>query len=46
VTGDDLRDMRRQTVQDGIGDEDPSEVVGLVVERLADVVGQTGELEG
>ena len=28
VTGDDLRDVRRQPVEHGVGDEDPAEVVG------------------
>ena len=35
VAGDDLGDVRRQAVHDGVGDEDPSEVVGRVTQRTA-----------
>ncbi|MEU5362347.1 hypothetical protein ABZ354_02370 [Streptomyces sp. NPDC005925] len=46
MTCDDLRDVWRQTIHDGVSDEDPSEVMRLVVERLAGVVGQASEVEG
>src|ERR1700739_2664642 len=35
VTGDDLGDVRGQAAHDGVGDEDPPEVVGTVVQRAA-----------
>jgi hypothetical protein len=42
VAGDDLGDVRRQPVQDGIGDEEPPEVMGSEVKRAAGRVGQAG----
>ena len=45
-----LGDMRRQAAHDGVGDEDPSEVVRLVAQALAggvgDPRGQQGLLQG
>ena len=43
VAGDDLGDVRGQAAHDGVGDEDPPEVVGAVVQRAAvGMVGQAG----
>ena len=41
MAGDDLGDMRREPVQDGVRDEDPPEIVGRVAERPA--VGGVGQ---
>ena len=41
VAGDDLGDVRRKPVHDRVGDEDPSEVVGGVTQRMA--VGGVGQ---
>lgn len=42
VTCDHLGDMQRQSVEDGIGDEQPAEVVRCVTEWFAGGVGQPG----
>ena len=42
VPGDDLGDVRRQPVEDGVGEEHPAEVVRGVVQRAAGRVGQPG----
>nr|WP_246250967.1 hypothetical protein [Actinomadura litoris] len=47
VTGEDLGDVRRQAAHDGVGDEQPTEVVWGVVQRSAGGgVGQAGVGEG
>ena len=42
MPGDDLRDMRRQATHDGVGDEDPAEVVRREAQRAALAVGEAG----
>jgi hypothetical protein len=42
VSGDDLGDVRRQPVQDGIRDEEPPEVMRSEVQRPAGRVSQAG----
>ncbi|MCX5444400.1 MULTISPECIES: hypothetical protein [Streptomyces] len=46
MTTDHLGDMRRQAVHDGVGDEDPSEVMGREGESLAVSVRQAGAGQG
>ena len=46
VAGDDLGDVGRQAVQDGVGDEHPAEVMGCVMQRGAAVVDQAGLRQG
>ena len=46
VPGDDLGDVRREAVHDGVGEEHPAEVVGGVVQRGANGVGQCGAGQG
>ena len=46
VPGDDLGDVRRQPVHDGVGEEHPAEVVRGVVQRGAGGVGQPGAGQG
>jgi hypothetical protein len=42
MPGDDLRDVRRQAAHDGVGDEDPAEVVRREAQRAALAVGEAG----
>jgi hypothetical protein len=42
VAADDLCDIRRQAVHDGVGDEDSTEIVGLEYQRTAVDVGERG----
>ena len=46
VPGDDLGDVRREAVHDGVGEEHPAEVVGGVVQRGAGGAGQRGAGQG
>ena len=46
VPGDDLGDVRREAVHDGVGDEHPAEVVGCVKQRGRAGIGQSGAGEG
>ena len=46
VPGDDLGDVRREAVHDGVGEEHPAEVVGGVVQRGAGGAGQCGAGQG
>jgi len=42
VPGDDLGDVRRQAVHDGVGEEHPAKVVRRVMQRGAAGIGQAG----
>ena len=42
MPGDDLRDVRRQAAHDGVGDENPAEVVRCEAQRAALTVGEAG----
>jgi len=46
VPGDHLGDVRRQPVEDRVGEEHPAEIVGGVVQWLAAGAGQAGAGEG
>jgi hypothetical protein len=46
VPADDLRDVRRQAAHDGVGDEDPSKIVGREDEWVVGGIGQPGRGQG
>jgi len=46
VAGDELGDVRRHAVHDGVGDQHPAEVVRGEPERLPGGVGEAGRVQG